>query len=269
MNRSELSKLSRRELYDMAKAYDLPGRSRMTKDELVESLARVSARKVMPKPKAPKRRMSKRRVRRRRVQVRASEAKLRQAPSSRPAAPAPREQPQVYIDRGPELPGEYDQDKVFAMVRDPNWLYVYWDLSGGSRERIAPLTLSGAWILRVHNLSDGGFEDVPVLIEGGNWYLPVASDTEYRIDIGLLTGDGTFLLAASSHSVKTPRMGISQLVDQEWLILEDEFRKLMEFSDGLTRFSGSRFLSEVITGRHRLAGLHSAAISSIGGSRRR
>lgn len=269
MNRTELNKISRRELYEMAKAYDLPGRSRMTKHELVEALARVSAKKVMPKPKAPKRRMSKRRVRRRRVRVRAGEVKLRQAPSSRPAPPPPREQPRPFVDRGPELPGGYSQDKVFAMVRDPNWLYAYWDLSGGARERIAAAGESGTWILRVHDLSNGSYEDVPVLLEGGNWYLPVAAETEYRVDIGFLTRDGRFLLAASSHTVRTPRMGISQLVDEEWLILEDEFLRLMEFSDGLTRFSGSRFLSEVITGRHRLAGLHSAGVSSIGGSRRK
>jgi hypothetical protein len=271
MNRSELKKLSRRELYEMSKAYDVPGRSRMTKDELVEALSRVSARKVMPKPKAPKRRMSKRRVRRRKVMVHAVAPRSgRDAGSSRVAPAAPPAQPQVYIDRGPELPWQYGQDKVFAMVRDPNWLYVYWDLSGGARERVSRKAPSGVWVLRVHNLSAGTFDDVPILIEGGNWYLPVAADTEYRVDIGIVGPDGAFHLAASSRRIKTPRMGISELVDEEWLILEDEFQRLMEMSDGFAlRFSGSRFLSEVITGRHRAGGLHSAGISSIGGSRRK
>mgnify|MGYP001252689739 CR=1 FL=1 len=272
MNRSELRKLSRRELYEMAKAYDLSGRSRMTKDELVESLSRVSAKKVMPKPKPPKRRMSKRRVRKRRVAVRTTAGRSRKAtPGSKMEAPAPHAQrPQVYVDRGPELPGSYRQDKVYAMVRDPNWIYAYWDLSGGARERVTATAPGGAWVLRVNNLSDSVFDDVPVLIESGNWYVPVASDTEYNVEIGLLGTDGRFHAAASSRSVRTPRMGISQLVDEQWLILEDEFQRLMEFSDGLaTRFSGSRFLSEVITGRHRLAGMHSAGVSSLGGSKRK
>jgi hypothetical protein len=65
-------------------------------------------------------------------------------------------------------------------------------------------------------------------------------------------------------------MGISQLIDEEWLVLEDEFRQLLDFSDGLTtRFSGSRFLSEVIRGKQRISGMHSAGVSSISGSRRR
>jgi len=273
MNRAELKRLSRRELYEMAKAYDLQGRSRMSKEDLVEFLSRVSAKKVMPGPKAPKRHMSKRRVRRRRVEVRTAGARASAAvantPSSTRRAAAPPAQPQVFVDRGPELPWEYGQDKIFAMIRDPNWIYAYWDLSGGSRARLASVH-GGVWILRVHNLGAQYWEDIPVLPEGGNWYLPVASDTEYRIDIGMLDPSGHFHLAASSRPVRTPRMGISESVDEEWLILEDEFRRLMEFSDGLTtRFSGSRFLSEVIRGRRRIPGMHSVGISSIGASRRR
>jgi len=268
MNRTELKKLSRRELYEMAKAYEVPGRSRMSKNELVESLARVSARQAMPAPKQPKRHMAKRRFRRPKARSHAAPAR-RSASTTVVPAPAVPQGAQVYVDRGPELPGKYGQDTLFAMVRDPNWLYVYWDLSGGARERLCAVA-AGIWVLRVHNVPAGSFDDVPVLIEGGNWYLPVAADTEYRIDIGLLDATGKFHVAASSRPVRTPRMGISQLVDEEWLILEDEFRQLVDFSDGPAgRFSGSRFLSEVIRGRQRVAGLHSAGVSSIGGSRRR
>jgi len=268
MNRTELNKLSRRELYEMAKAYDLPGRSRMSKDDLVGSLGRVSAKVAMPKPKPPKRAMAKRRFRR--PKPRSSASVVKRAPHTaltvRIAAP----EPHLFIDRGPELPGYYGQDKVFAMVRDPNWLYTYWDLTGGARERLAGVAASGVWVLRVYNTAAGSYDDIPVLIEGGNWYLPVASDTEYRVEIGVLDRSGKFHIGAASSPIRTPRMGISQLIDEEWLILEDEFRQLMDFSDGLaTRFSGSRFLSEVIRGKQRVSGMHSAGVSSIGGSRRK
>lgn len=269
MNKTELRKLSRRELYEMAKAYELPGRSRMSKEELVSSLASVSARRAMPVPKRPKRHMAKRRFRRPRPRAHSSPARV-SASSLVPAAPPAPVLPQVYVDRGPELPGGYSQDKVFAMVRDPNWLYVYWDLSGGAKDKVAPIASAGVWVLRVHNLAVNNHDDVPVLIEGGNWYLPVASDTEYRVEIGVLDRNGKFHAVASTRTIRTPRMGISQLIDEEWLVLEDEFRQLLDFSDGLTtRFSGSRFLSEVIRGRQRISGLHSAGVSSIGGSRRR
>lgn len=275
MKRSELTKLSRRELYEMAKAYALPGRSRMTKAELVDDLSRVSTRRAMPTPKPPKRRMAKRRVRRRAAEKRRAAA-AQTAPeaaatsSSRPV-PQPQEPPKVYVDRGPELPQEYGQDKVVAMVRDPNWIYVYWDLSGGARQRLGGV--GGTWVLRVRDMSTEEYSDIPILIEGGNWYLPVSSDTEYRVDIGVMDAQGRFHLAASSRPVKTPRMGISESIDDEWLILEEEFRRLVDMTEGVShRLSGSRFISEVISGRQRareLRGMHSMGISSISGSRRR
>ncbi|MHC4712068.1 MAG: DUF4912 domain-containing protein [Planctomycetota bacterium] len=269
MKRSELKSLTRRELYAMAKAYDIPGRSKMSKDELLDSLARVSAKKVMPKPKPPKRRMAKRR-RRRTVKVKTTKpAPKRPSSTTTVRRPPVVAQPPVFVDRGPELPHEYGQDRITVMVRDPNWLYVYWDLSGGARDRLASVAAGGAWVLRVHNLDEGTHEDIPVLLDGGNWYLPVASDTEYQIDIGVIDSEGNFHLAASSRRVKTPPMGISDLVDEQWMILEDEFRRLMDLTGALsTRFAGSHFLSEIIARRRAFGVGHSAGVSSFGGSRR-
>ncbi len=272
MKRSDLKKLTRRELYSMAKAYDVSGRSKMAKEDLVEALSRVSAKKVMPEPKPPKRRMAKRR-KKRSIKVTSRAAKPISAPSSTSTTvsrpPLPQEPPPAYVDRGPELPKEYGQDKLNAMVRDPNWIFVYWDLSGGSLSRIASEAGPGAWMLRVHNLGVHNHEDIPVLVEGGNWYLPVDADSEYQIDIGLLDMGGNFHIAASSRKVKTPRMGISDRVDEEWLIMEDEFRRLMDISGKLhDRFSGSHFISEIIS-RRRGGLIHSAGVSSFGGSRRR
>jgi len=273
MKHSELEKLTRRELYGMARAYDIPGRSKMAKDDLVEALARVSARKVMPKVKSPKRRMAKRRRKRTvKVRRRPARAKAKAKPSStstsgRPAPPR-EEAPPPYVDRGPELPGEYGEDKLMAMVRDPNWIYVYWDLSGNARERIAAEAGDGAWVLRIHNLGAGNHEDVPVLVEGRNWYVPVAADSEYRIDIGVVDMQGNFHVAASSRRVKTPRMGISDEVDEEWLIMEEDFLRLMDSGRLSARFSGSHFISEMIS-RRRGGMIHSAGVSSFGGSRRR
>jgi len=271
MRRSELKALTRRELYEMSKAYGLAGRSRMSKEELIESLCRASARKAAPQPRSDKRRMAKRRHRRPVVRVRQAAPQVEVPASSRPAErPAP-QPPQPYVDRGPELSPVYGEDKLQVMVRDPNWIYAYWDLSGGARDRIHREAGDGMWMLRVHNLSHDGYEDVPVLIEGGNWYLPVASDTEYRLEIGLLDRSGSFHVAASSRRIRTPRMGISEMLDEEWMILEEEFRRLLGITGPLAqRLSGSRMLSEVVRGRHRLAiGISSAGISSIGASRRK
>ncbi len=272
MKRSDLKQLTRRELYEMARAYGLDGRSRMSKDELIEGIARSVSKKVDPQPRQAKRRMSKRR-RRRSVGARGRAGAVQSAPAPTSAAAqpiAPQQQaPESYIDRGPELASSYNQDKLQVMVRDPNWLYSYWDLSGGVRERLLREAVGGNWVLRVHNLTSGVYEDVPVLVEGANWYLPVASDTDYRLDLGVVDRSGRFHLAVASRPVRTPRMGVSEAIDEEWLVLEDEFRRLMDMSGALSsQVSGSRMLSEVLSGRHRMGGMHSMGISSIGGSRR-
>ncbi len=270
MKRGELKKLTRRELYEMAKAYGIAGRSAMAKDDLLDALARVSTKKVMPKAKTSKRRMAKRR-KRRTVRVRTTKADTKSKPTSMAVqAPSKVEKPQpVFVDRGPELPNEYGEDKVVAMVRDPNWIYVYWDLSGGARQRLREAVAISTWVVRVYNLDDDIYEDVPVLLDGGNWYLPVASNTAYRVDIGVLDTEGRFHLAAGGRKVKTPPVGISEVVDDEWLILEDEFRRLMDISGTMSdRFAGSHFFSEIVTERHRGAGMHSGGVSSLATRRR-
>ncbi|MCD6406120.1 MAG: DUF4912 domain-containing protein [Planctomycetes bacterium] len=270
MKRGELKKLTRRELYEMAKAYGIAGRSAMAKDDLLDALARVSAKRVMPKAKTPKRRMAKRR-KRRTVRVRTTKATKKKKPTSTviQAPPKIEEPAAAFVDRGPELPNEYGEDKVVAMVRDPNWIYVYWDLSGGVCERLQETVAVSVWVVRVHNLDDGIHEDVPVLLEGGNWYLPVASDTTYRVDIGVLDTEGLFHLAASGRMVKTPPVGISEIVDEEWLIMEDEFRRLMDISGTMSeRFAGSHFFSEIIAERRRGGRMHSAGVSSLATRRR-
>jgi uncharacterized protein len=271
MKRSELKALTRRELYEMSKAYGLAGRSRMSKEDLIESLCRASARKVTPQPRAEKRRMAKRRHRRPVVRVRHAEPQVEVPASSRPVERPTPQPPQPYVDRGPELSAAYGEDKLQVMVRDPNWIYSYWDLSGGVKERIHREAGDGMWMLRVHDVSHDAYEDVPVLIEGGNWYVPVASDTEYRLEIGMLDRSGNFHVAASSRRIRTPRMGISETLDEEWMILEEEFRRLLGITGPIAQqLSGSRMLSEVVRGRHRLAqGMFSAGISSIGASRRK
>jgi hypothetical protein len=272
MKRTELRQLTRRELYEMAKAYDVPGRSRMGKEELVDHLCRVSARESASEPRSSKRRMAKRRHRKT-GRGTARPVLRHEPPAQAPTSGMPAErqtQPQPYVDRGPELPPNYGKDKLQVMVRDPNWIYAYWDLSGGVRSRLDREVRGGVWVLRVHNVGSGSYEDVPVLVEGGNWYLPVASDTEYRLEIGVIDPSGTFHVAASSAVIRTPRMGMSDVADEEWMILEEEFRRLMEYSGQVSRqMSGSRILSEFLSGRHRLAGMHSAGVSSLGGSRRK
>jgi len=140
-----------------------------------------------------------------------------------------------YVDRGPELPRGYEDDRVVAMARDPRCIFVYWELGGGARERICGQRTeleSGIWVLRLEEVAEprceGRFFDVPVDPSTGNWYLHVEPETDYRVRLGVVRPSGEFTEAAASEVVATPGERPSEGEDEEWLILTEDFDLLLQ-----------------------------------------
>ncbi|MBI4711766.1 MAG: PDZ domain-containing protein [Planctomycetes bacterium] len=130
----------------------------------------------------------------------------------------------VYLDYGPQLPERYYQNKIVALVRDPECIFAYWELSAIDQLRIADFGLHNCkWILRVNNLSTNTPEDIslntpadpdnipadkggtPLRLRQGNWYLKVYPDTQYQLEIGIFTPDGKYIPLVKSNIVTTPR----------------------------------------------------------------
>lgn len=130
--------------------------------------------------------------------------------------------PQPYIDRGPELPQHYGDDKLVAMVRDPFWIFFYWELEG-------PLGLEARsqkdWALRVHSLLEGTSYLVPIQAWTRNWYLEVAPAKRYRTEIGYLDASGKFRIIASSMEVETPSSGASSDLTEIWAHFFKDFSR--------------------------------------------
>jgi len=128
------------------------------------------------------------------------------------------DQASVYLDYGPALPETYNQDVIVALIRDPECIFAYWELSGQMVPELFRLrdlkTASTKWLLRTHNLSLKNFSDIelpkPENITNvqGNYYLTVLPDTEYQLELGLISGQN-FILLVKSNIVKTPRKGRS------------------------------------------------------------
>ncbi|KPJ57407.1 MAG: hypothetical protein AMS16_01430 [Planctomycetes bacterium DG_58] len=147
--------------------------------------------------------------------------------SSRLARPTPQQQPQ-YVDRGAPIPLHYGQDRITVLVRDPNCLHVYWELEGPRREEVMrehgrDVFNEASWVLRLLTDRDGT-QDTPIVVEGCNWYLPVADDRNYTVEIGIIIRGGRFIRFATSNPVNTPRMGISPDTTSEWMRVDEEFR---------------------------------------------
>jgi hypothetical protein len=149
-------------------------------------------------------------------------------PSPPPAEPTA----STFIDRGAPIPAHYGMDRCIALPRDPNWIFVYWELKGGILDRLrfahsAEVIDNSRWVLRVRTPEAGTHYLVDVDLRAGQWYLKVAPDTRLRIDMGFMDQHGEFVLVLTGNDTATPRPGVSDVVDERWQIVRKELEKLL------------------------------------------
>ena len=104
------------------------------------------------------------------------------------------------------------------MVRDPYWLYAYWEfapeLRGSCRDARRGGLRESRTVLRVYDVTGtdidepAGYYDIDVAHEASNWYINVTRvEREYCVEIGLIAPDGSFIVIARSNSVALPPVG--------------------------------------------------------------
>jgi uncharacterized protein len=117
-----------------------------------------------------------------------------------------------------------DRTRVTFLPRDPQWAYVFWEISPADRQA-ALAAGAGALCLRVADVTglDGGsahphtLQEVVVDSHASEWYLPMPlSDREYRVELGYRTGaaGGWFGLAFSSVARMPALHPSEQILDQ-------------------------------------------------------
>ncbi len=136
------------------------------------------------------------------------------------------------IDDGFMFPDTHGEDLIALMVRDPYWLFAYWefspDLNDQLLNRLGEETLRNSrLVLRVYDVtgvdaeSPVGYHDIDVAPGARDWYINVTHvESDYCIDIGLILPDGSFLVIARSNRVSLPPIGPSAEVDEQWVTLE-------------------------------------------------
>lgn len=144
-----------------------------------------------------------------------------------------------------ELPSHYGDNKIVLMVRDPWWIYAYWevqpDLECRTLDQIAAAGLQrGRTVLRVYDVTRSSIEsprawfDIEISFLVGNWYIDVGiPDHDWAVELGVRASSGRFFPIVRSNTVKTPRFGVSEAVDEEWLSPDDVYWKLFGLSGGL------------------------------------
>jgi len=116
-------------------------------------------------------------------------------------------------DLAPAPRPESDTRVVF-LPRDPQWAYVFWEISDGDRQQ-AQLAGASELCLRVADvtgLSGGGshphtLQEVAVNSHATEWYLPVPlSDRDYRVELGYRKGGGGWINLATSAVARVPAL---------------------------------------------------------------
>ncbi len=171
-------------------------------------------------------------------------------------------QPRETQTRWQDLPQRYGEDKIVLHMRDPWWLYTYWELQTETVEYIqrefTGLFEGARRILRVYNITgvshfDGDnaneYYDIDIGDEALNWYIEVPdAGNSWCIDLGFILNDGTFLCVVRSNIVHMPSAAPSPVLDEEWMIPDELFQRLFGregYQQSMTSLGGRQFASQV------------------------
>lgn len=149
-----------------------------------------------------------------------------------------------------DLPAKYGQDKIILQVRDPWWIYAYWEVRPQTLDKLknelGDIFYRAKRILRAYDISLIDFNgtnahrffDIEVGGHSDNWYIDTASPgRSWCVDLGLLLPDGRFIMIVRSNTVTTPIDGPSWITDEEWMIPDDMFARLYGMGFGFGRSS--------------------------------
>jgi hypothetical protein len=264
MTPAALKSYSLKDLTQLAKQGGVRGWHSMRKDQLVKALLAaaktksitVSAKKVA----APARRST-------------AKSTARPAPRKAQSARAQRHISQIKakLERNKNLAsgagkanGRTIKERIVVMVRDPYWLHAYWEIKRQSVERVQA-AMSQDWhtarpFLRLLEVSDSGTSSAServirdIEVHGGvsNWYVHLDnSPASYRLELGYMGSSGRFFPLVRSNVVTTPEPGATDVIDENWTDVAENFDKIYAMSGGYSSDNNSLELQELFEERLR------------------
>ncbi|MFA6079589.1 MAG: DUF4912 domain-containing protein [Candidatus Omnitrophota bacterium] len=160
------------------------------------------------------------------------------------------------------FPPGYGDNKIVLLVRDPWWMFTYWEIKREKEEEVRNAIQSAGdtpekSVLRVYDITGVNFNgknansffDIELKGLASNWYISVSPDRSWIVDIGIVTKKGNFHVLARSNAVKTPRFGMSDQLDAEWMVAEEDYWKMFGLSGGFGVGKGSLEARELIQRR--------------------
>ena len=217
--------------------------------------------------------LGKRAVSKKKSEVVVSEvAPILAKPVAEVVVPGPKIEKRVFQEMPRELPENYGDNQIYLIVRDPYWIYSYWEIQEDhQRQHLAEL--GGSWdsvvsVLRVYDITDDkkspSVSDIALQNMVKCWYLNTQPNHSYYVELGLLHKDGRFVCLVQSNFVTTPRSGMSEIIDDQWMSID--FDKMYALSGGFQVGKSSEELRKLMEERFRNAitsGSGAGAVSSL------
>jgi hypothetical protein len=138
----------------------------------------------------------------------------------------------------PSIPQVYGECRITALERDPYWVFAYWEIDADKRDEIARRYGNQAWdesqpVLRVYDATNLYFFDsrdyteISINDYANNWYIHTGQPNRtFCIELGRIRPDGSYIFLARSNFVSTPRDQISEVIDEEWMMLPELYRRI-------------------------------------------
>lgn len=139
------------------------------------------------------------------------------------------------------LPQGYGETMAAGLPRDPNWMFVYWEITAAAKARLARERGHGVFergrqVLRVHHLARtggraGNHFDISVLFDAGGWYVHVRdAGGAYCCELGLALPDGDFVGIVKTAPVTLPPGRVSEVMDGNWMSASGDLGELLQLS---------------------------------------
>ncbi|MFP4580488.1 MAG: DUF4912 domain-containing protein, partial [Candidatus Sumerlaeia bacterium] len=143
-----------------------------------------------------------------------------------------RPEPQEFVGPPRELDPYYGETGIYVLVRDPEWVYVYWEISGNVREQygIPYGHHNKHLVLRFHDITDLEYFDgsnahqsfdVDITDDVSAWYQHMPkSNRVWCAEFGIKE-EGGFTVICRSHNVHIPPLEMApEDLPLEWVFVD-------------------------------------------------
>ncbi len=262
MTREELAGKTKLKLVEIAKSLGVKGVSKLTRDDLIEHILLLDP----PFSASP--------IQENEISQHLKNTLVETEPFYvQPPLPEHLTGVAVAEHRETQIPQDYNDTKIVLMVRDPYWLYSYWNVSQETKDHLS--NNFGKWeniplMLRVYDTTDVNFDgsnsnyyfDIYLNHQTNNWYIHVGGpNRDFCVDLGFIQANGNFYTIVRSNIVTTPRDNVSDVVDEEWMVIEEDFRRLYRLAGGELGNSSAELVEALIKRLEREIG--SGVVSSL------